>query len=71
MDVTKLIAELHRELEGIDRAIVALERLKSSHAKRGRPPKSLADETSAARPGAGEEGAGGDDAPREHRGPSQ
>lgn len=70
MDVTKLIAELHKELEGIDRAIAALERLTSSHPRRGRPPKSLAGEAPADKPDAAEEGAGSHDAPRERRGPS-
>jgi hypothetical protein len=44
MDVKKLIAELRRELEGVNQAINALDRLKPSHPRRrGRPPKWLAE----------------------------
>jgi len=42
MDLSKVLAELRRELERLDAAILSLERLKDEGTKRGRPPKPLA-----------------------------
>lgn len=40
MDLRKMIAELHREMERVDQAIAALERLSLARGKRrGRPSK--------------------------------
>ena len=43
MDLSKVLAELHWELERLDAAILSLERLDEEGRKRGRPPKALAD----------------------------
>lgn len=43
MDLTKVLAQLRQELEYIDAAIISLERLQAKGARRGRPPKGLAD----------------------------
>jgi hypothetical protein len=39
MDLSKVLAELRRELERLDAAILSLERLKEEGQRRGRPPK--------------------------------
>jgi hypothetical protein len=42
MDITKMLAELKAEREGVEQAILVLERIASSRGKRrGRPPKWL------------------------------
>ncbi len=44
MDIDKMLEELRAERESIDEAILTLERLARGHgARRGRPPKWLAD----------------------------
>ena len=43
MDLTKVLSELHAELDNLDAAILSLERLKSEGRRRGRPPKLLAE----------------------------
>lgn len=43
MDLSKVLEELHQELERLDAAILSLERLKEEGRKRGRPPKLLTD----------------------------
>lgn len=54
MDITTLIAELRAELQQIDEAILALQRLGLSGAKRrGRPPKWLVETKAAEAPPAG------------------
>jgi hypothetical protein len=40
MDLTKVLAQLHAELENLDAAIAGLERLQPQSPRRGRPPKS-------------------------------
>lgn len=42
MDLSKVLAELRREMERLDAAILSLERLKDEGTRRGRPPKVLA-----------------------------
>jgi hypothetical protein len=39
MDLAKVLAELRRELQQLDAAILSLKRLKEEGRKRGRPPK--------------------------------
>ena len=43
MDLNKVLVQLRLELEHLDAAIVSLERLQAKEARRGRPPKALAD----------------------------
>ena len=38
VDLTKVLNELHDELERVDEAIVILERLRAGRTRRGRPP---------------------------------
>lgn len=49
MDLTKVLAQLHAELEYLDAAIASLERLKKE-GRRGRPPKALSALKRAAKP---------------------
>jgi len=56
MNLTKILAELRREREQIDEAILSLERLAAgSGPRRGRPPAWLKAQKSAARPAGGKE----------------
>lgn len=41
MDLTKVLAHLHSELENLDAAIASLERLRQGGRRRGRPPQLL------------------------------
>jgi hypothetical protein len=41
MDLNKVLAQLHEELENLDAAILSLERLQHEGRRRGRPPKAL------------------------------
>jgi hypothetical protein len=42
MDLNKVLAQLHEELENLDAAILSLERLQQEgRRRRGRPPKAL------------------------------
>ena len=42
MDLNKVLAQLHEELENLDAAILSLERLQQEgRPRRGRPPKAL------------------------------
>ncbi len=51
MDVTKIIAELRKEREHLDEAIISLERLaRGGGARRGRPPAWLAAAKKSSRP---------------------
>ena len=43
MDLEKVLAQLHQELEQLDAAILSLERLQTEAPRRGRPPKALAE----------------------------
>lgn len=43
MDLVKVLAQLHAELENLEAAIVSLERLQQEGRRRGRPPKLLAE----------------------------
>ena len=43
MDLTTVLAQLKQELAHLDAAILSLERLQNKTARRGRPPKALAD----------------------------
>jgi hypothetical protein len=43
MDLTKVLQQLHEELENLDAAILSLERLEEYDKKRGRPPNWLAE----------------------------
>jgi hypothetical protein len=43
MDLTKVLQQLHDELEYLDAAILSLERLQGSAHRRGRPPAVLAE----------------------------
>lgn len=38
MDLTKVLAQLHAELENLDAAIASLERIQQGSRRRGRPP---------------------------------
>lgn len=38
MDLTKVLAQLHAELENLDAAIASLERIEQGSRRRGRPP---------------------------------
>jgi len=42
MDLTKVLAQLRKELANLDAAIASLERLQVEGRRRGRPPKALA-----------------------------
>jgi AT hook motif len=51
MDITKMLAELKAEREGIEQAIIVLERLASGRGKRrGRPPKWMTGQKRRGRP---------------------
>ena len=41
MDLTKVLAHLHEELESLNTAIATLEQLQQGGRRRGRPPKRL------------------------------
>jgi len=41
MDLSKVLAHLHSELENLDAAIASLERLRQGGRRRGRPPRLL------------------------------
>jgi len=43
MDLSKVLEQLRRELVHLDAAIVSLERLQAKVARRGRPPRVLAE----------------------------
>ena len=43
MDLAKVLAQLHEELEHLNAAILSLERLRTEEPTRGRPPKALSD----------------------------
>jgi hypothetical protein len=43
MDLSKVLAQLRRELVHLDAAILSLERLHAKVARRGRPPRVLAE----------------------------
>ena len=43
MDLAKVLAQLHEELENLDAAILSLKRLQRAHPRGGRPPKVLAE----------------------------
>ena len=54
MEVTKIIAELRKERDQIEEAIISLERLaRGSGARRGRPPAWLTAAKKGSRPSAG------------------
>jgi len=56
MNLTKILAELRREREQIDEAIMSLERLAAgSGPRRGRPPAWLKEQKTKARPTLGKE----------------
>ena len=43
MDLSKVLDQLRRELDHMNAAILSLERLQTKLARRGRPPKALAE----------------------------
>jgi hypothetical protein len=43
MDLSKVLDQLRRELDHLNAAIVSLERLQTKVARRGRPPRALAE----------------------------
>jgi hypothetical protein len=43
MDLSKVLEQLRKELAHLDAAILSLERLQAKEARRGRPPKMLAE----------------------------
>ncbi len=43
MDLTKVLQQLHEELENLNAAILSLERLQEAGRRRGRPPALLAE----------------------------
>jgi hypothetical protein len=43
MDLSKVLEQLRRELANLDAAILSLEQLQAKGARRGRPPKALAE----------------------------
>jgi len=43
MDLSKVLEQLRRELMHLDAAILSLERLQAKAARRGRPPRALAE----------------------------
>ena len=43
MDLNKVLVQLRLELDHLDAAIISLERLQAREARRGRPPKALAE----------------------------
>ncbi len=49
MDLSKVLQELHEELENLNAAILSLERLQETGRRRGRPPTLLAELRSAVR----------------------
>jgi hypothetical protein len=49
MDLSKLLAQLHQELEYLDAAIFSLERLQHQGKRRGRPPKAASQLSAAQR----------------------
>ncbi|HEX3747740.1 MAG TPA: hypothetical protein VHW09_27580 [Bryobacteraceae bacterium] len=49
MDLNKVLAQLHEELENLDAAILSLERLQQDGRRRGRPPKALSELSRAVR----------------------
>jgi hypothetical protein len=51
MDLTKVLHQLHEELDILNAAILSLERLQDSGRRRGRPPAILAELRAAARGG--------------------
>jgi hypothetical protein len=42
MDLARVLAQLHAELENLDAAIASLERIQQGGKRRGRPPEALA-----------------------------
>ena len=52
MDLARVLAQLHEELDNLNAAILSLERLQESGRRRGRPPALLAELKAANRPGA-------------------
>jgi len=55
MDLAKVLAQLHAELDNINAAILSLESLQREGARRGRPPKVLAEIRRKIRTGRGKE----------------
>jgi len=43
MDLSKILLQLHSELDNLEAAILSLERLQQEGRRRGRPPKLLAE----------------------------
>ncbi|HEX3878030.1 MAG TPA: hypothetical protein VHW24_13650 [Bryobacteraceae bacterium] len=67
MDLAKVLAQLHAELENIDAAIESLERIRQGSKRRGRPPAALAKTRTAKSRGASLEA--GDAAEEQYRPP--